>query len=228
VIYTDNLTSFVTFTNNIVYDCEEAFMLNFTRNLKIENNIFVNSGSGTYAFSAIGKGRTTIRVSNKRMNKAWAKRGGFVGDLNYLNRAPSFSFVNNIVVNSGDNYLLSPSFQWERELCSNKNNNSDKFCLETRNAVDKNLYYRTDGKGIFPGPHAASAFPLSKWQAMGYDTASIEANPQFVDAGSGNYQLASGSPAFGLGFKQIDTSQIGPTSESQKALAKMTAFKERN
>lgn len=217
-IYADNMTSFVTFTNNIVYDCEETLMLNCTRELTIINNILVNSDPQPYTYSAIGRGRTAIRISNKRMTPSWTRRGGFVDELAYLNNAPGFWFENNIVVNSGDNFLLSPSFQWARDLCSNENRISDEFCLIARNTVIKNLYYRIDGPGLLPGPHAASRYTFAKWQEIGYDAGSVEANPQFVDD---KYQLlAVSSPAQGLGFVPIDTSQIGPVSKEQKLLVK--------
>ena len=50
---------------------------------------------------------------------------------------------------------------------------------------------------------------FAKWQQMGFDSHSIVADPLFVDFENGDYRLKSDSPAFKLGFKQIDVSRIG-------------------
>ena len=41
------------------------------------------------------------------------------------------------------------------------------------------------------------------------DRPSIHADPKFVDPENDDYTLAPDSPAFDLGFEQIDTSKIG-------------------
>ncbi len=47
------------------------------------------------------------------------------------------------------------------------------------------------------------------WQKLGYDTHSIVADPLFVDPDNDDYSLRPESPAFKLGFKQIDLSRVG-------------------
>ena len=49
----------------------------------------------------------------------------------------------------------------------------------------------------------------AEWQAAGYDTHSIVADPLFVDPSSDDYRLRAGSPALGLGFGQTDVTKIG-------------------
>ena len=47
-------------------------------------------------------------------------------------------------------------------------------------------------------------------QAQGLDANSLIADPLFIDPANDDYTLNPESPAFDLGFKPIDTSQIGP------------------
>jgi hypothetical protein len=54
-----------------------------------------------------------------------------------------------------------------------------------------------------------SGAALDQWQARGHDTNSVIADPQFVDAGSGDFRLKPESPALKLGFKPIDLSNVG-------------------
>lgn len=74
---------------------------------------------------------------------------------------------------------------------------------------DYNLIFRTDGKELriedFPGVET-----FAQWKAIGYDTHSIIADPMFIDPTNHNYSLKPDSPAFKLGFKQIDMSTVGP------------------
>ena len=70
---------------------------------------------------------------------------------------------------------------------------------------DRNLYWATGGD-------PARAFPkgsLAQWQAAGYDTHSVAADPRFVDPAKDDYRLRPDSPAFQLGFQPIDTTTIG-------------------
>jgi hypothetical protein len=47
------------------------------------------------------------------------------------------------------------------------------------------------------------------WQEQGEDEGSVIADPQFVDATKLGWQLKPTSPAFKLGFKPVDLSQVG-------------------
>eukprot|EP01048_Picozoa_sp_COSAG05_P035986 COSAG05_NODE_15950_length_357_cov_0.794574_1_plen_101_part_00 len=67
---------------------------------------------------------------------------------------------------------------------------------------------------------ASALQTLAEWQARGVhdgklggqDKHSVVADPQFVDGARHDYTLKAGSPALGLGFKQIDISKVGPRS----------------
>lgn len=79
---------------------------------------------------------------------------------------------------------------------------------------DHNLYWH-DGQGVkvyAPGnePYARWFRPWTFWRDLGFDQASLIADPQFVDAKLHDYRLRHTSPALKLGFEQIDLSTVGP------------------
>ncbi len=68
-----------------------------------------------------------------------------------------------------------------------------------------NCYWdASDSEPKFPG-----GLNLQQWQAKGFDTGSIVADPKFVDPEHFDFRLQPDSPALGLGFQPIDTSKIG-------------------
>jgi hypothetical protein len=48
------------------------------------------------------------------------------------------------------------------------------------------------------------------WRERGQDRHSLIADPKFDDAPHGDFSLLPGSPALKLGFRPIQTSDIGP------------------
>lgn len=86
--------------------------------------------------------------------------------------------------------------------------------------MDYNLYYCTRGGArdmkIRRWDQSDEEFKtmeiqsLYDWQRLGYDFHSVIADPLFVDTVNDNYTLREESPAFKLGFRQIDLSTVGP------------------
>jgi hypothetical protein len=71
--------------------------------------------------------------------------------------------------------------------------------------MDYNLYWDESGKAPkFLG------MGIDEWRKHGQDADSIVGDPMFVDAAKGDFRLKPESPAFKLGFKQIDVSTVGP------------------
>jgi hypothetical protein len=50
---------------------------------------------------------------------------------------------------------------------------------------------------------------LANWQNKGFDTHSLVADPLFTNAAQDDYSLKPESPAFKLGFVQIETQGVG-------------------
>ena len=68
-----------------------------------------------------------------------------------------------------------------------------------------NLLWDTEGKYQF-----RKDVPLADGQALGFDADSTIADPKFADPANGDFTMADDSPAYSLGFKKIDTSDVGP------------------
>ncbi|NIA12581.1 MAG: right-handed parallel beta-helix repeat-containing protein [Nitrospiraceae bacterium] len=70
--------------------------------------------------------------------------------------------------------------------------------------LDNNCYWDTSSDEL---DFAGRTF--AEWQAEGFDTHSIVADPLFVNAEAGDFRLKPESPALQLGFNPIDTTGIG-------------------
>jgi hypothetical protein len=83
---------------------------------------------------------------------------------------------------------------------------------------DLNLFWSAEGDIAAAGgwgplnkdSAAKDLIDMDKWKSMGYDTHSVYADPGFIDIGDFNFELKQDSPAFSVGFLQIDTSDVGP------------------
>ena len=75
-------------------------------------------------------------------------------------------------------------------------------------SIDKNLYFCPGV--VTPKINSPSISSDEDWIKKGYDVHSLIADPLFVDKDHDDYTLKQGSPAFNLGFSQIDTSTVGP------------------
>jgi hypothetical protein len=71
--------------------------------------------------------------------------------------------------------------------------------------MDRNVYF--DARG---GTPTFSGKSLADWRAMGRDTSSLVADPRFKDAANYDFTVLPDSPAWKLGWKQIDLSTVGP------------------
>lgn len=75
---------------------------------------------------------------------------------------------------------------------------------------DENLYWRADGKKL-----RFSKWSFDEWQKRGQDLNSLVADPLFNEPGKGDFGLSPDSPAFALGFRPIDTSNIGVRNKAE-------------
>jgi parallel beta-helix repeat protein len=78
-----------------------------------------------------------------------------------------------------------------------------KVDRQTFKRVDNNVYWHPAGKYSF------RQMTLDDWRRMGFDAHTQFADPLFVNRKEHDFRLKPESPALGLGFRQIDTSEIG-------------------
>jgi len=70
--------------------------------------------------------------------------------------------------------------------------------------VNDNLYWHPTAEMTF------NKETFAEWQAAGFDTRSIIADPLFADPEHGDFSLPPDSPAWDIGFQPIDMSTVGP------------------
>jgi len=120
---------------------------------------------------------------------------------------------NNVIVNVRETAILCRHVRQpgriQRNIVYSAGSEADLFA--TRNEVgsypgDFNLFY-TAGNPEFSGSF------IRKLQEEGTNRHSISADPLFVDLDHQDFRLKQDSPAFKLGFKQIDIENIGLTDD---------------
>jgi len=73
---------------------------------------------------------------------------------------------------------------------------------------DANLFWHMDGAALRI-ERLEDVATLAAWRARGLDTGSLVANPCFADPANDDYRVLPHSPAYALGFRPIDLSQVG-------------------
>jgi len=112
-------------------------------------------------------------------------------------------FRHNIIYTTGDIYFLNwppPTEPWLQE-------------------IDHNLFFNPETPWLCTPVITVGSredvekkFTLDEWQARGYDTHSLVADPLFVNPGTNDYRVKDGSPALTLGFKNFEMDAFGLTS----------------
>jgi hypothetical protein len=67
-----------------------------------------------------------------------------------------------------------------------------------------------------PGSSEEKKLGLEELRKRGYETGSVVADPKIGDFEKGDFRLADDSPALALGFRQIDTSDVGPRAPGER------------
>ena len=73
--------------------------------------------------------------------------------------------------------------------------------------MDWNVYYNPTQK---VDQVKFNGMSFEQWKNKGKDKNSLYTDPMFVDPDKYDFRLKENSPAFDLGFKQIDSSKAGP------------------
>ena len=140
-------------------------------------------------------------------------------------------FENNVFAYSMENMVQRsriedhPTIRLERNILY-WDNGTAAYCYNLGEGVDlstaNNVYWSTAGvsDGAFFG------LDFAAWQARGQDRGSLVADPLFVDPANGDFRLRPESPAFALGFREVDWTQAGVRGAAWRAEAARYAYPE--
>jgi len=84
---------------------------------------------------------------------------------------------------------------------------------------DYNLAFSDAGQflvGVTPKGQEYCQYTLEEWRAAGFGNHSVFADPLFVNPDKGDYRLKPESPAFKMGFKNLDLDKFGLTPDFPK------------
>ena len=188
-IYPDEGSSHIVIENNISCNTScHVFHQHFGRENTVRNNIWAFGDEGMIALS-----------------RGNAHERGFPHPGK--NTTCALTFVRNIILTDRQPVFVG--------ALADETGNLENGNFES----DLNLFWDVSGEEIVSGngvhgkagkENLTRAFHFDEWRALGYDLHSVMADPKFADPGNYDFTLADDSPAFTLGFKPIDTSDIGP------------------
>jgi hypothetical protein len=186
-IRTDAFIKHTTISENIVYNCNGGGI-----NVKLyENNVYNNIVADVHDI--------VYETSDGKKTNMFL---GYMSLLEVYDRSEMPPHVK-LDVKHNIFYKSYPHNTFYRE--SMVNGKKMEVKLEQTN-IDQNLYFdvKAADKGL--------SF-LKSYQARGVDGNSIAADPLFVDIKHGDFRLKKESPAYSIGFRDIDFSKIGLTRE---------------
>ncbi len=181
-IYLGAGASNFTIRNNLVYSVAAVGITGWHApgavNTSIYNNIVYSCNIGI----CFGDGANGLYVYNNTIDRCnYGVDEGEAGDTDPVG-------VYNAVV---ENNILT-----DNAVCGLRVGSFDS----TQVSSDYNLYYGNASDIIWTGTsYKLAGFQSAKPEVSGNELHSISANPLYVDAAAGNYQLNSGSPAIGAG-----------------------------
>ena len=183
-IYTLGVSPGTILRNNLIHDCES----------------YSYGGWGIYT----DEGSSDILIENNIVYNT--KSGGF-----HQHYGQNNTVTNNIFAFSKENQLRrsrpeeGSSFTFERNIVYYDTGNLlDGSWENDHYSMDYNLFFDASGK-----PVTFQGASFDDWKKR-HDQHSIIADPKFADTRKHDFKLQADSPALGLGFRQIDMSQVGP------------------
>lgn len=192
-IFLDDAAHYFTVTNNIVYESgkqgSDASTFMKSSGIVVRNNIFdvTNTHQGAANISPYDE---PCRDQVFMNNIVYADPKGGIGE--------DGRFIENGSLNRR-------VYTYDLTAAKNQSGGYIKY-------LDRNLYYNTKGSFTVSldngNPDKDTAWNDFVVQT-GFDKKSLFADPMFVDAVNRNYELMPSSPAFALGFKNIDMSKMG-------------------
>ncbi|MCL5998864.1 MAG: right-handed parallel beta-helix repeat-containing protein [Chloroflexi bacterium] len=204
-VYTLSVQPGTTIRGNVIHDVERAnyggwaiYPDEGSSHIVIEDNICYNTNSQTFHqhYGHENVVRNNIFVFGAEGNLGISRVDG----VNAL------TLERNIFVTDG-----------QPALVGGYGNDYGTRCLIS----DLNLFWDVSGKpatfqrGGYGRP-GAQKVALAEWQQGGNDTHSLDADPCFKDLKQCDFTLDAASPALKLGFRPIDTSDVGPRPKGKR------------
>lgn len=192
-IFLDDSTHYFTVTNNIVYESKKQGS---------DASVFMKS-IGTYVRNNI------FDVTNTHQ--------GAANIAPYIEPCKDQTFINNIIYADpkggiGEDGLFIENGNLDRRIYTYEVSSEVTNYDNPMAYLDKNIYYNTKGR-LFVAKSNNSPSSDVVWddfiKETGFDSNSINQDPLFEDVVNRNYSLKTDSPAFKIGFKNIDMGRMG-------------------
>jgi hypothetical protein len=188
-IYPDEGTSHLVIEDNVAFDTTgHVFHQHYGNENAVRNNVFAFGGEGVLALSR------GPRHSGGRGERAFVLEG-------------------NVLVADGTPVLATG-------LADDAAEAADRPFRS-----DGNVFWDVSGRPVALGDGRGAgqgglrkAYDLAGWQALGLDRRSIAADPRFVDFAKRDFRLAADTPAFALGIRPIDLSDVGPRPRRERTI----------
>lgn len=193
-IYLDGSICGVTVYGNIIARTGgDSVFVQFGGDNKIENNIFVEGDAKRTQFDAMVFFGTFMFTDSQGK---------------YKDQEPPNQFRHNIFSYGGPKTDLYRVGHWDN---SEWNPRQAQF--------ESNLIWHQGQPITVAMNRNAASETLAQWQAQGHDAASLVADPMFVDPKNDDYRLQPGSPAYRIGFKNINAeiARIGAYQSDERA-----------
>ena len=184
-LYNDHGTSGPAFHSNAVANVGgRAVSLHCGNNVSVVNNVFYNVSSQPFACSSLPcPANCAVSGCNGAGNPGLS--GAVFNNIVSLDPSEPTAFTLKDVVYKPPGFTVSS---------------------------DANVFFAGQQGVVFPkgGSGDGQSTDLDGWRsATGNDRSSVEGDPLFAAPESGNFSLLSNSPAWALGWKVVDLSQVG-------------------
>lgn len=207
-IYTLGVSPGTVLRGNLIHDVLRAsyggwaiYLDEGSSHIVVENNICYNTTSESF--------HTHYGRENIVRNNIFAFASDGLVALNRAEGHQAFTFERNLLITHGSP-LYSGGYACRLD--------------DPHFNADLNLLWQTDGAepisrnagGEGTDTPDAGRLTLAQMQALGYDRHSLVADPKCADLEARDFTLAADSPAFTLGFKAIDMSDVGVRAKEQR------------
>lgn len=204
-IYTLGVSPGTVIRNNHIHDVESAgyggwgiYMDEGTSHLVVENNVVYNTKYS--AFNVHFCKEVTVR------NNVFALSRIELLQRQRVEPHISLFFENNILYWTQGKLLSADWVDQPYTFYANAQEPKTREMTVTFN-TDYNVYYNPN---LLADSVKLGKQTWAQWNGRGKDVHSVYADPMFIDVANHDFRLKPESPAFNLGFKQIDISTAGP------------------